>query len=74
MRITKKIAQNVPLFDNEDDADWGGKCHADEMLDEFMEEVGLKFGTTLETVNESLVFCGLLPYTVEQIKQYALTR
>lgn len=74
MRITKKIAQNVPLFDNEDDTDWGGKSHTDEMLDEFMEEVGLNFGTTLETVNESLVFCGLLPYTVEQIKQYVLTR
>ena len=70
--ITKEIAQNVPLFD--DDTEFGGKSHADEMLDEFMEEVGLDFGTTLEDVNESLVFCGLLPYTVEQIKQYALTR
>lgn len=72
MRITKKTAQNVPLFD--DNTEFGGKSHADEMLDEFMEEVGLKFGTTLEAVNNSLVFCGLLPYTVEQINQYALTR
>lgn len=71
MRITKKIAQNVPLFD--DDTEFGGKSHADEMLDEFMEEVGLNFSTTLEAVNNSLVVCGLLPYTVEQIKQYALT-
>jgi hypothetical protein len=70
--ITKEIAQNVPLFD--DDTEFGGKSHADEMLDEFMEEAGLNFGTTLEAVNESLVFCGLLPYTVEQIKQYVLTR
>ena len=71
MRITKKIAQNVPLFD--DDTEFGGKSHADEMLDEFMEEVGLPFESSLARVNEKLKECGLLFYTVEQIKQYALT-
>lgn len=72
MRITKKIAQNVPLFD--DNTEFGGKTHADEMLDEFMEDVGLPFETSLERVNKGLKECGLLPYTVEQIKQYVLTR
>jgi hypothetical protein len=70
--ITKEIAQNVPLFD--DDTEFGGKSHADEMLDEFMEEVGLPFESSLARVNEELKECGLLPYTVEQIKQYVLTR
>ena len=70
--ITKEIAQNVPLFD--DSTEFGGKSHADEMLDEFMEEVGLPFETSLERVNEELKECGLLPYTVEQIKRYVLTR
>jgi hypothetical protein len=70
--ITKEIAQNVPLI--EDNAEFGGKSHADEMLDEFMEEVGLSFETSLERVNEELKECGLLPYTIEQIKQYVLTR
>ena len=70
--ITKEIAQNVPLFD--DDTEFGGKSHADEMLDEFMEEVGLPFETSFARVNEELKECGLLPYTIEQIKQYVLTR
>lgn len=69
--ITKEIAQNVPLFD--DSTEFGGKAHADEMLDEFMEDVGLPFESSLVRVNEQLEECGLLPYTVEQIKQYALT-
>ena len=70
--ITKEIAQNVPLFD--DNTEFGGKSHADEMLDEFMEDVGLPFETSLARVNKGLKECGLLPYTVEQIKQYVLTR
>ena len=57
--ITKEIAQNVPLFD--DDTEFGGKAHADEMLDEFMEEVGLPFESSLARVNEELKVCGLLP-------------
>jgi hypothetical protein len=70
--ITKEIAQNVPLFD--DGTEFGGKSHAGEMLDEFMEEVGLPFELSLERVNEELKKCGLLSYTIEQIKHYVLTR
>lgn len=70
--ITKEIAQNVPLFD--DETEFGGKSHADEMLDEFMEEIELSFGSPLERINESLKRCGLQTYTVEQIKQLTLTR
>jgi hypothetical protein len=44
------------------------------MLDEFMEEVGLPFESSLARVNEELKECGLLSYTIEQIKHYVLTR
>ena len=66
MRITKKIAEQVELFD--DDTEFGGKSHADEMLDEFMEEVELPFGSSLKKVNEALKHCGLETYTADEIR------
>ena len=72
MRITENLAKMIPLLD--DDTEFGGKSHADEMLDEFMEEAGLPFGMSLTEINEALKECGLQTYTAEQIKQLTLTR
>lgn len=65
MKITKNIARNLALFD--DDNSCGGKAHFDEHLDEFMEEVGLPYGTSLTKVNEALKECGIQPFTEEEV-------
>lgn len=66
MRITKKIAKLIDLYD--DATEFGGKSHANEMLDEFMEETMLPYGSSLARVNDALVECGLMPYASEEIK------
>lgn len=65
MKITKKLARHIELFD--DETPTGGKAFCDEMLDEFMESVGIPFGTSLKKVNEGLVECGIEPVTKEQV-------
>ena len=65
MKITKKIARNLALRD--DETSYGGKAHSDEHLDEFMEEVMLPYGTSLTKVNEALKECGIQPFTEQQI-------
>jgi hypothetical protein len=67
MKITKKIASRIALFD--DDTPTGGKSHSDEHLDEFMESVmgELPYGSSLTKVNEALVECGIMPITEQQI-------
>ena len=67
MRITKKIAEHIELFD--DDTEFGGKSYADEMLDNFMGEAGVPFGSSLKTVNKALKECGLETYTCQQIRE-----
>jgi len=66
MRITKKIAQLIDLYD--DNTEFGGKSHANEMLDEFMGDCELPYGTSLTRVNDALIECGLMPYASEEIK------
>ena len=65
MKITKKIASRLELRD--DATPTGGKAHSDENLDEFMGEVGLKYGTSLTKVNEALKECGIEPFTEEEV-------
>lgn len=59
MKITKCIASKITLYD--DETPYGGKSYADEKLDNFMEECGIPFGTSLKKVNQSLVECGIKP-------------
>lgn len=66
MRITKKIAKLIDLYD--DATEFSGKSHANEMLDEFMGETMLPYGSSLTRVNDALVECGLMPYAEEEIK------
>lgn len=65
MKITKNIAKRIALFD--DDTPTGGKAHCDEHLDEFMEEVGLPYGTSVTKINKALKECGIMPITEQQI-------
>jgi hypothetical protein len=64
MKITKNIAKQIAL--NDDATPTGGKAHNDEHLDEFMAEVGLKYGSSLSEVNKALVECGIMPVTEQQ--------
>lgn len=64
MKITKNIAKQIALYD--DATPTGGKSHSDEHLDEFMAEVGLKYGSSLSEVNKALVECGIMPVTEQQ--------
>ena len=64
MKITKNIAKQSAL--NDDATPTGGKAHNDEHLDEFMAEVGLKYGSSLSEVNKALVECGIMPVTEQQ--------
>ena len=67
MKITKKIASRIALYD--DATPTGGKAHSDEHLDEFMEsEMGLlPYGSSLTKVNKALVECGIMPITEQQV-------
>lgn len=67
MKITKKIASRIALYD--DATPTGGKSHSNEHLDEFMESVmgELPYGSSLKKVNEALVECGIMPITEQQI-------
>ena len=67
MKITKKIASRIALYD--DATPTGGKAHSDEHLDEFMESVmgELPYGSSLKKVNEALVECGIMPVTEQQV-------
>lgn len=65
MKITKNIAKQIALYD--DATPTGGKAHNDEHLDEFMAEVGLKYGSSLSKVNKALVECGIMPVTEQQV-------
>jgi hypothetical protein len=65
MKITKNIAKQIAL--NDDATPTGGKAHNDERLDEFMAEVGLKYGSSLSEVNKALVECGIMPVTEQQV-------
>ena len=67
MKITKKIASRIALYD--DATPYGGKSHSDEHLDEFMESVmgELPYGSSLKKVNDALVQCGIMPITEKQI-------
>lgn len=65
MKITKNIAKQIAL--NDDATPTGGKAHNDEHLDEFMAEVGLKYGSSLSEVNKALVECGIMPVTEQQV-------
>ena len=67
MKITKKIAMNIALYD--DATPTGGKAHCDEHLDEFMEEVQLPYGSALSTVNKGLIECGIEPVTEQQVAE-----
>ena len=60
MRITRKIAERMELF--EADNHIGAKRHPSETLAEFMQRKGIPFGTSLKQVNEALEQDGLLPY------------
>jgi hypothetical protein len=67
MKITKKIASRISLYD--DATPTGGKSHNDEHLDEFMESTMglLPFGSSLTKVNEALKECGIMPVTEEEV-------
>ena len=65
MKITKKIASRIALYD--DATPTGGKAFCDECLDDFMASVSMPYGTSLTKVNEALVECGIMPVTEQQI-------
>lgn len=65
MRITKKIAERLELRD--DATEHGGKSYCDECLDNFMAECEIPYGSSLKTVNNALVECGIEPFTKEEV-------
>lgn len=67
MKITKNIAKQIALYD--DATPTGGKAYNDEHLDEFMESTMgmLPFGSSLSKVNKTLVECGIMPVTEQQV-------
>ena len=63
--VTEDKAILIHLRD--DATGYGGKLHMDETLAEFMEEVGLPFGSALEKVNKTLKECGIEPITETEL-------
>lgn len=53
MKITKKIAERITLWD--DATETGGISYIGETLDNFMAEAGVPFCSSLKRVNEALV-------------------
>lgn len=65
MKVTKRMARRIFLFD--DETENGGTSHINETLDEFMESVGIHYGTDVETINSALKECGIQPIKINQL-------
>lgn len=64
-KITERIAKMIELKD--DATEFGGKSHSRETLFEFMADTNMGFGTGLETINNGLRLCGIMPITESDI-------
>lgn len=68
LKITEKIAKMIELKD--DATEFGGKSHSRETLLDFMEDTNMDFGADLETINNGLRECGIMPITESDIPDY----
>ena len=65
MKVTKRMARRIFLFD--DETEYGGTAHINETLDEFMASAGIPYGTDVETINSALKECGIQPIKINQL-------
>ena len=61
--VTEELAKSIRLYD--DFTPTGGTAHCDEHLHEFMEELQIPYGTSLEKVNAALKECGIMPVNTD---------
>lgn len=67
MRVTRAIAKKIKLHD--DSTDTGGISYAGETLDNFIEEVGLRYGFDISKYNAALEECGVRRITAQEYEK-----
>lgn len=67
MRVTRAIAKKIKLHD--DSTDTGGISYAGETLDNFIEEVGLRYGFDISKYNAAFEECGIRRITAQEYEK-----